>query len=441
MICRLSLCAMFAAVIGTVACQEGTTRKRDAGKGDGAAGTGGGGAGGGGTGGGGAGGADAQVPDRGSDRSPDAPLPDAGVDMAQDRAPDVGPDRPPREASQDVSPAVATMTCDKLAKARCAQLKTCAMFELERLYGDETRCVTVLTRLCVDDLTWPFTGDTPARVDACATATMNQTCADWSRGVALPACTVAEGRIERGAPCIASAQCDSRNCTIPANDLCGTCGEPLRNRVAGQACTNTNQCVAGLICPALAPRICQSPAKLDEACTDSLLCSAGLSCVGRGTGGLGVCRLLGAEGAACDTTRRTAPTCETRAGLFCKLDVADGGASDPDAGTDGGADAAPPPTTGRCAKLALADVGGACRVVPDGDNIVCRSGATCQRPMVDSSASTMGTCVARVAADQACNTQAQTGPMCEDGLRCLPMQGADASGSSCRRRDFAMCPL
>ncbi len=365
-----------------------------------------------------------------------------GADARPDLGPDTAPDAFTRETNPDVNAMTADTACATWANNRCAKMKTCTNGDLiERDYGTEATCQAQLKEECKANVFWRWTGDTPMRVMACATAVAAQSCSDFfTEDVPLPACAPPRGYIEDGGTCIASEQCYSAYCRIAGNSLCGVC---RRRAMAGENCAGT-ECVAGFNCVG---SVCVSRGTAGAGCNASdKPCGAGTSCVGATMTTEGACqRFLTTVGAACDTAdMRTLPQCDSRVGLYCKVAAPDGGAAD--AGTDGGepdagSDAIPPDggasTVGACARNTWVDIGGVCNA--DG-SLRCRNAAVCNRlPPDGSSVVQTGVCGARVGAGLMCNTRGSIGPACirGGGLRCVEMMG---TVGTCTARDFMACP-
>ncbi len=399
----------------------------------------------GGTGGAGGGGGSAGA-DAARELAPDAP-----PDRTPDLPPDLTPDRPGREAARDVNMMTADLACTRLATATCDRFERCAgTYLISRDYGTKAACLAAEKNLCLGSTLRPWSGATPMRTDACATALNASPCSDL--GVALAGCPPAVGGIEDDGTCVASSQCSSSRCIIssPNVELCGKCFPAIAIVPEGGACVSSGECVPGLVCPSTA--MCTAPALFGEACSSAKPCRTGFLCLG------GTCTArIAMEGAACESPPMTIPDCDDRVGLVCRTDAPDGGTTDasadggadPDASTDGApADAsaddaaADAGTTKKCVRNLLADIGGTCGTLADGTLVICKNGGLCQRPLVmdaGTARSPTGTCVANAGLGQPCDSQPQTGPRCEVGLRCIHT-GMTGTVGTCKVLDFAACP-
>jgi hypothetical protein len=318
----------------------------------------------------------------------------------------------------------------------------CAPFNLERQYGTEANCIAEEKGDCVRGLNYPWTGERIAKIMACATATTAQTCANYLAGVIIPDCVVGPGSIETGGICLSGRQCQGGSCRISSTALCGQCEDSV---ASGGVCRTNEQCPVGEVCSNMT---CVKPAAAGAACNNmNKPCDAGLACVGATNLADGKCeKLVATLDGACDPTRATLPTCDSRLGFYCFVAPApaapDGGV--PDAGSadaaTGGADGAT--SAGKCARILLANAGQACGTDPTTNaRTDCRGGNICQRLIPDGGVarSPMGICVADVGVDQPCNTNASIGPNCTVGLRCVATVSGMPEGT-CKARLQSACP-
>ena len=105
----------------------------------------------------------------------------------------------------------ATQSCTSLAQAECARRDACSNhFYIQRVYGDIATCEQRVRDACVTSLGAHGTGQTPTRVQACATAYPTISCVDLTNGDNLPsACGAIAGSLANGAQCRFASQCQS----------------------------------------------------------------------------------------------------------------------------------------------------------------------------------------------------------------------------------------
>jgi hypothetical protein len=198
--------------------------------------------------------------------------------------------------------------CGALAQALCAKRMSCSSVNVALVYGDLPTCVARETLTCANALASPGEGDTPAMVEACATAYAAVSCADYHQVNPPAACNVVGSRAT-GMACTFDGQCASDYCSGNKNALCGTCAAPP---AAGVSCTNSfcghgQQCVD-------ATMLCQTYGAATASCSADLPCGDTLSCTGATTAVPGTCQTAEASGAACGGTL---PGCDGFRGFFC----------------------------------------------------------------------------------------------------------------------------
>ncbi len=375
----------------------------------------------------------------GRDAGADAPVVDAG-------ARDMG--APDRAAPRDADQMSTDTACAKYAEAICAQLKSCTGgYQVEREYGTDAECRTQAKLACTTNALYPWSADSPARIMACATATMAQSCGDYLAGAPIAACALMlnAGGIENGGSCVSNGQCASLFCDTPADALCGTC---KANADEGGACTNSAQCPAGQSC---AGNVCTKVGAAGAECRGANPCGPGLSCVRPAAPAPGTCTKLATEGQACDPKLLAAPDCEARLGLFCQVPAAattdggapaagDGGAAGGDGGAPAAGDGGVAAAIGKCVKRTLVNAGQPCGTMPDGSSVTCKKGAQCVRPLIAGTEvrQATGTCVDEVGLDMACGTISADGPRCKIGYRCVTEAGLTTG--TCKLRVQSACP-
>jgi hypothetical protein len=302
-----------------------------------------------------------------------------------------GDDAPvlPSDAVVDgVDALLANDACTALATARCTQLMTCSVADLDKAYGTVAECLARELLACDDALAVSDTGATPGGQVACGSAIAAETCAVFLGGTVPAACdAVGPGT----GTCSFAAQCATSFCAIGANALCGLCqAEP----VAGASCA-ANGCGQSLVCNS--KLVCTAPAPLNGTCNATTPCDGGMACVG--TGGTGSCKaLLTTLGASCDSTHKTLPPCNGDFGLTCSE------------------------ATEKCVAQPIVSAGSACGIVSNVDT-ACGSGASCVIP----TSQTKGTCVAPAGDGSACDTKA--GPNCLFPARCIPTAPPATAGT------------
>lgn len=322
--------------------------------------------------------------------------------------------------------------CADEAAAVCTLRETCSPgFDNEHVYGSEAIRQTRTAQTCINALDAKGTGNTPTKVDACATAYPSEMCADFFDGNPVAACVPPMGTLAAGAACGASAQCASAWCALTQYAVCATCA-PLP--AVGDTCQVQDDCGHDLACaiPTLATADAGVPtsgkcaafvASGGDCLTGYDPCQAGLACVGddQATMSKGTCQLAGAAvGAACQTTRKTAANCNADMGLTC-------------------IPAGVTPTIGTCQPIKLVAAGEACGVIgtPVTSVVDCKAGGRCNK---DSPTDLTGTCVAPAADGAACdNDPTGTNAPCLAPAKCVVTPGTPGTAGKCTVPDAATC--
>lgn len=324
-----------------------------------------------------------------------------------------------------------TEACATEAAAVCTLRDTCAPgYDNKVVYGSEATCQTRTAQVCVNALDATGTGNTAAKVEACATAYPTEACADFFDGNPVMACVPAAGTLATGKPCGASAQCESTYCAVTSTSVCATC-QPLP--VAGATCVVEADCGRDMACAT--PTIdvgdagvptsgkCVAWAASGAAClTGYNPCGAGLSCVGddEATMTMGTCQAAGATvGAACQTTRKSVAGCYGDLGLVC---IAPAGANG----------------MGTCVAIAIVGNGAPCgdTGTPVTGYAVCGTSGLCKKAV---STDTTGTCVAAAADGAACDSNPSIGPPCLSPAKCVPPAGSSGTAGTCTVPNAATC--
>jgi hypothetical protein len=312
----------------------------------------------------------------------------------------------------------ALKACADEAVALCTLRQTCSPFGLAAVYPSLTSCETRTALPCVADLGANGTGQTPAGVEACATAYPSEVCTAFYDDDPVAACVPPAGTGQTGGLCGASAQCTSTFCAISQYQVCGTC-QPLP--AVGATCQVDDDCGRDLACAvptgATSGKCAAWGASGGTCLTGYQPCGSGLACVGddEATMVMGTCQALGATvGAACQTTRKTMPNCEGELGLVCIAA----------AGSMG---------IGTCQSIQLVGPGVACGDTggnPPTGYAECTAGGLCAKPLTDAGTpATSGTCVAPVADGVACDNDPTKGPPCLAPAKCVPASAGVTTGT------------
>jgi len=314
-------------------------------------------------------------------------------------------------------PSAATACADE-ANALCMLRDSCGPnFEIARLYGTLAQCTMRTAATCVHSLAATGQGNTPAHVESCAAAYPGESCSDFFDGNPVAACVPPMGSLPSGAACGAPGQCASGYCAIAQNQVCGTC-QPLP--AVGASCQVQADCGRDLACaiPSGATTgSCAAFVPSGGAClTGHQPCQSGFACVGDdpATMKMGTCQTAGATvGAACDGSRKTAPSCDGADGFVC---VPNG------KGT----------SVGTCQRIALVAAGAKCGPIgmaPITGFAECEGGGLCDAT---------GTCVAPAADGAACDSDPTKGPPCLLPAKCVPTNATTTAGT-CVLPDATRC--
>lgn len=319
----------------------------------------------------------------------------------------------------------AAMACADLAHAQCTERETCSMdgFLNKRTYGDEATCEARVAPTCVANLGAKGTAQTPAKIEGCVAQFSSYTCTDFLDGNPPAGCVPPAGTLANGAACGASAQCSSSYCSIPQDQVCGTCAALP---VAGAPCQIGADCGRNLACATptgASSGTCAPFALSGAAClTGTSPCAAGLACVGdvEATKTMGSCKPQGTKvGDACDGSRKTLANCDGTLGLVC-IPAAKGS------------------PVGTCQNITLVDAGATCGDVgamPITGFADCHSGAVCIK---NAPADPTGKCVAPAADGAACDSDPAKGPPCLAPARCVPTSSTGTAGT-CKVPDATKC--
>lgn len=222
--------------------------------------------------------------------------------------------------------------CAEYAAAYCARLDACFTLRVGQSFGDIATCRDRTALGCVARLGLAGMGKKPADVRTCGAALSGGDC-NALRGDLVPsACLPKKGTLAAGTTCYDDSQCASAFCE-GFSLLCG--GKCKDAAIQGAACSGATGCGRALVCSA---DVCERPppAGVDDLCTTTDGCAVGLYCFE------GNCKKSAGEGEACDPASKTAPGCNTDAGLLC--------------------------VSGKCVKIKLGPPGAACDNAFSGPN-------------------------------------------------------------------------
>ena len=105
-------------------------------------------------------------------------------------------------------------SCADNAHQRCARLQSCSATDMQLRYGTERACETRETANCTAGLTAPMNGNTPAAVEACASAYAAWACEDYLDNQNVPQpCQQQLGPVVNGGSCAVGWSATSRNGT------------------------------------------------------------------------------------------------------------------------------------------------------------------------------------------------------------------------------------
>jgi hypothetical protein len=297
-------------------------------------------------------------------------------------------------------------SCADNAHQRCARLQSCSATDMQLRYGTERACETRETANCTAGLTAPMNGNTPAAVEACASAYAAWACEDYLDNQNVPQpCQQQLGPVVNGGSCAVSGQCESGFCAVAPGSACGTCaGVPK----VGASCARLTSCGPGQTCTS-DTATCVPFGVRGSACGKGAVCGVGLSCVGAesATSTPGVCLPAGEQvGAACDPQEHTAAGCDRNAGLVCNS------------------------SSKTCRPVFIASVGQPCGNDVDDQPVYCQAEGVCQ----GATGTRPGTCVAAADDGAACDTV--SGPGCVIPARCI---GDGGTSGTCQYSSAQTC--
>jgi len=323
------------------------------------------------------------------------------------------------------SPSIAK-ACGDVAAQRCSERSTCTLpagatgsgFNLLENYGDLATCLTREALLCTNGLMAPQTGNSPAKVEACASEFAGYTCQEFFDNDPPTDCTVT-GSIANGGGCAFNGQCKSGTCQGIRTAACGMCADPP---AVGADCSST-LCASGQRC-LIATHQCAAVVAMNGTCDSTHPCDRGLVCFGNDTATMatGTCQPAGTQvGQACGGTM---PACDGTLGLTCGgaagaktcMRVVYGATGNP----DGGADAAVGSAGGADAGAAIP-----CGVLADGTHVGCVAGG-CYTATGPAGTNEQGTCKPFAPDDMPCDLM--LGPDCMPPARCAA-NGAGTAGT------------
>jgi hypothetical protein len=292
---------------------------------------------------------------------------------------------PQLESGADTTSALdADTVCKDHAAAVCAMIDSCA-YLMKTAYGSTTTCLAREKISCLEVLSAPGTGFTPASMQACTRSmSSGQGCLSY---VPAPGCRP-RGTLPDGAKCWTSSQCLGGDCLIPGGNACGICGQPA---VQGGDCYSYLDCVNApqMYCRTTSvtkPGTCTPGVTLGNQCTDitGLYCQPDLWC------NKGVCTNAPRPqlNEPCDPIDQR---CDDVMGLTCDS------------------------TTRKCTALTVGDPGQLC------PSYVCAAGGACKDPNLSTRM-----CVASVTEGQACDevnaTRCLSPAFCLNKVCVLPNQ-------------------
>jgi hypothetical protein len=297
--------------------------------------------------------------------------------------------------------------CQAYASARCAKWQSCEPANVKADFADATTCVAREKEVCLNSISAPGTGNTPASMTACAAAYTNWSCPDWANSIVPEPCKIQPGSKAKGNPCIFSAQCASGYCSIPRGATCGACDDLPQ---VGTRCVAGNSCAGnGLYCDGVTGT-CQAQVMTAGAFCDAGSCGYLLDCVAPLDGGAGTCMPLGTEvDAGCFGSQHDAPYCASQFGFVCLKN--------------------------HCQQELFAFAGSACAYNSSTNSYTrCTAGSTCVAGDGGS------TCVAAAAEGFACDTA--LGINCITPARCVATNGAATTGQiigTCQLQSGVTC--
>jgi hypothetical protein len=267
--------------------------------------------------------------------------------------------------------------CADLASAFCGKINECAAIFIQQAYGDVTTCSTRVKTSCLNTLSAPGTGITPAKEESCVQAVHGATCDDVVDHNAPTACQAVGGTLAAGAACGDSSQCQSAYCNLGTDGTCGACA--AARSASGGPCNRDDDCAYGSVCTmggataGTTGGTCTTPVAMGGTCDSTHPCKTTLACKN------GTCTTPDAAGVSCMTG-----SCDAFAGLYCPVGF-------------GSAQV--------CSMLGFAGPGEACGVI-NGNLVICSGGGNCQGATL----TVAGKCQAPAADGAACDDTA--GPTC-----------------------------
>jgi hypothetical protein len=327
----------------------------------------------------------------------------AKTDGSQDKDSGTKPD-----AAQDSSsPPTNAEACMDRATAQCALIEKCRPVSIETNYGTLAACVSGLQENCENSLSAKGNGNDAVFTEACAQAIPTWSCEDFANNVNPPtACAQKTGTLKANAACAFPGQCESGFCAISANAQCGTCKDPPAK---GDSCADLTTCGTGFVCAAVVQTCTPFVAKGGK-CGSGAPCGYELSGVGvdAKAGIQGTCQeSVLKEGAACDATLKTGPSCDIGAGLTCNT------------------------SSLTCEKASIALTGKPCGKVND-QEALCAAGGTCT-----AATGMAGTCIAAAKEGEACDENGGTG--CVSPERCVGFSVGGGSSGKCQFASADTC--
>lgn len=299
--------------------------------------------------------------------------------------------------------------CADSAHYHCLKIQTCSIELLTVNYGDEPTCENRLKQSCLNSLTAPSTGGSPARTEGCAQAYASWSCTDYLNDNPPAACVQAVGSLASGQPCAFPGQCQTGFCAITPGSMCGVCG-PVPQ--AGDSCATLTTCGQLLACDTTVEQ-CSTFAAAGAACDRAQLCGDGLYCVGSTSTSSGICQpAVEQAGATCDPLGKTGPGCDWLAGLTCNS------------------------VSNQCATIVLSAAGQPCGSDVNNQLALCASAGTCGAA-IGADAAAGETCSPTAEDGAPCDLV--NGPFCRDPARCI-LSGDSGTAGSCLFPNALACP-
>lgn len=300
---------------------------------------------------------------------------------------------------------------ERLADAACTWYRLCAPSLFDRWGWDDEGCALAVRTILTEPLVRhaQLVDDGRARFDRgaferCLAAHRAEGCAR----VSCEAFFV--GLAPLDAPCTDSDECagPSAYCTGESRAQCGVCA---RKKAGFVACALDAECASGRCDQRCLPPVGEGDL-CDKVCTFGLCCPG--SCVGFGMGS-GTCRRRAGFTEVCDPTESSAARCDESLGLTC--------------------------VDGRCAAVALAEVGEACDT-----SCWCADGASCLGGTCQPWPRSGEPCDGRCRGDDVClrghcQQAPREGEPCVLDLHCAPdlvCRGPDGD-RTCRPRAYLVC--